>query len=101
MGTVAFGSLLIAICSFIRAMIEYVEKKVKKYDNPLSKAIFCCCKCFFWCLQKFLCFINRNAYIMCAIHGQNFCTSAKDAFQLLMRNLIRVVFVDKVHYLIE
>jgi len=96
MGTVAFGSLLIAICSFIRAMIEYVERKLKRFDNPISKAMICCCKCFFWCLQKFLCFINRNAYIMCAIHGKNFCVSAKDAFQLLMRNLIRVVFVDKV-----
>uniref|UniRef100_A0A1B6JVG8 Choline transporter-like protein n=1 Tax=Homalodisca liturata TaxID=320908 RepID=A0A1B6JVG8_9HEMI len=96
MGTVAFGSLIIAICSFIRAMIEYAEKKVKKFDNAITKAIICCCKCFFWCLEKFLCFINRNAYIMCAIHGQNFCTSAKDAFQLLMRNVIRVIFVDKV-----
>jgi len=96
MGTVAFGSLIIAICSFIRAMIEFAEKKVKKYDNPITKAIFCCCKCFFWCLEKFLCFLNRNAYIMCAIHGKNFCSSAKDAFELLMRNLLRVVFVDKV-----
>uniref|UniRef100_A0A1B6ECV3 Choline transporter-like protein n=1 Tax=Clastoptera arizonana TaxID=38151 RepID=A0A1B6ECV3_9HEMI len=96
MGTIAFGSLILAICSFIRAMIEFAEQKLKKYDNPVTKAILCCAKCFFWCLHKFLCFINRNAYIMCAIHGKNFCASAKDAFQLLMRNVIRVVFVDKV-----
>lgn len=96
MGTVAFGSLILAICSFIRAMIEFAEQKLKKYDNACTKAIFCCLKCFFWCLHKFLCFVNRNAYIMCAVHGKNFCSSAKSAFELLMRNVIRVVVVDKV-----
>lgn len=96
LGTVAFGSLIIAICSFIRAMIEFAEQKIKKYDNACTRAIFCCLRCFFWCLHKFLCFVNRNAYIMCAVHGKNFCTSAKNAFELLMRNVIRVVVVDKV-----
>lgn len=33
---------------------------------------------------------------MCAVHGKNFCASAKDAFNLLMRNVIRVVVIDKV-----
>lgn len=41
-------------------------------------------------------FLNRNAYIMCAIHGKNFCSSAKDAFNLLMRNVLRVFALDKV-----
>lgn len=96
LGTIAFASLIISICSFIRAVLEYVENKLKKYENDLVKAIFCCCKCFFWCLERFLRFINRNAYIMCAIHGKNFCTSAGDAFNLLMRNAVRVVVLDKV-----
>lgn len=33
---------------------------------------------------------------MCAIHGKNFCRSAKSAFNLLMRNIIRVFVLDKV-----
>ncbi|XP_008473251.1 CTL-like protein 2 [Diaphorina citri] len=33
---------------------------------------------------------------MCAIHGGNFCKSAKDAFSLLIRNAVRTVVVDKV-----
>uniref|UniRef100_A0AAQ6A1B7 Choline transporter-like protein n=1 Tax=Amphiprion ocellaris TaxID=80972 RepID=A0AAQ6A1B7_AMPOC len=41
-------------------------------------------------------FINRNAYIMIAIYGKNFCTSSKDAFFLLMRNVVRVAVLDKV-----
>lgn len=33
---------------------------------------------------------------MCAIHGKAFCTSARDAFNLLMRNFLRVIALDKV-----
>ncbi|KAL1505597.1 hypothetical protein ABEB36_005126 [Hypothenemus hampei] len=96
LGTLAFGSLIIAICRMIRVCLEYIDHKLKKYDNELTKAILCCLKCFFWCLEKFLKFINKNAYIMCAIHGKNFCASAKDAFTLLLRNIIRVFVLDKV-----
>jgi len=95
-GTLAFGSLIIAICRMIRVALEYIDSKLKKYENPFTKAVLCCCKCFFWCLENFIKFINRNAYIMCAIHGKNFCVSAKDAFSLLMRNVVRVVVLDKV-----
>lgn len=96
LGTLAFGSLIVTICRIIRVILEYVDRKLKKYDNEVTKCLLCCCKCFFWCLEKFLRFINKNAYIMCAIHGKPFCTSARDAFNLLMRNFLRVIALDKV-----
>ncbi|XP_068628408.1 choline transporter-like 2 isoform X2 [Battus philenor] len=96
LGTVALGALIIAIVRVIRVILEYIDHKVKKFDNPFTRCILCFCKCFFWCLENFLKFINKNAYIMCAVHGKNFCTSARDAFSLLMRNIIRVVVLDKV-----
>lgn len=96
LGTVAYGSLIIAICNFIRAILEWVETKLKKYDNSFTRAIFTCMRCFFWLLNKFLRFVNRNAYIMCAMYGKNFCTSAKQAFDLLLRNVMRLVVLDKV-----
>lgn len=98
LGTLAFGSLIVAIIRMIRVMIEYVEQKLKEYhqDNPLVKALLCCCKCCFYCLEKFMKFINRNAYIMTAVYGKNFCWSAKEAFKLLFRNIARVFVLDKV-----
>ncbi|KXJ81684.1 hypothetical protein RP20_CCG018454 [Aedes albopictus] len=96
LGTLAFGSLIIAICKIIRACLEYVDHKLRKYDNGVVKAVLCVCKCCFWCLESFLKFLNTNAYIMCAIHGKNFCSSAKDAFSLLARNILRVIALDKV-----
>lgn len=98
LGTIAFGSLIISIIKFIRYFLEYADQKLKQYsqDNPLVKALVCCCKCCFWCLEKFMKFINRNAYIMTAVYGKNFCTSARDAFFLLMRNAVRAfVLVNK------
>lgn len=96
LGTLAFGSLIIAICRIIRIILEYVDHKLKKYDNEVTRAIFCVFRCFFWLLEKFLRFLNKNSYIMCAIHGKNFCSSARDAFNLLMRNCLRVLALDKV-----
>lgn len=95
LGTLAFGSLIITICRIIRLILEYIDNKLKKYDNELTKAVMCCCRCFFWCLENFLKFMNRNAYIICAIHGKNFLSSSKDAFNLLMRNVLRVIALDK------
>ena len=37
LGTVAFGSLVIAIIRMIRTILEYVEKKLKMFNNDLTK----------------------------------------------------------------
>ncbi|XP_041091249.1 choline transporter-like protein 4 isoform X3 [Polyodon spathula] len=95
-GSLAFGSLILTIVQFIRIILEYLDHKFKAAQNPCIRFIMCCLKCCFWCLEKFIKFLNRNAYIMIAIYGKNFCTSAKNAFCLLMRNIVRVVVLDKV-----
>ena len=65
-----------------------------------------------WCLERFLKFLNYNAYIMCAVkvdkllqyfekyycnlfQSTNFCSSAQSAYNLLMRNLARVIVLDR------
>uniref|UniRef100_A0A3P8WKZ6 Choline transporter-like protein n=1 Tax=Cynoglossus semilaevis TaxID=244447 RepID=A0A3P8WKZ6_CYNSE len=95
-GTLAFGSLILSLVQIIRVLLEYLDHKLKGAHNKCTRFLLCCLKCCFWCLEKFIKFLNRNAYIMVAIHGKNFCSSAKDAFFLLMRNMIRVAVLDKV-----
>lgn len=96
LGSLAFGSLIVAIIQIIRVFLEYLDHKLKGSENPVAKFFLKCLKCCFWCLEKFIRFLNRNAYIMIAIHGKNFCVSAKKAFMLIMRNVVRVLVVDKV-----
>ncbi|KAM9323888.1 choline transporter-like protein 4 [Gastrophryne carolinensis] len=95
-GSLAFGSLILTIVQMIRILLEYLDHKLKDAHNPCTRFLLCCLKCCFWCLEKFIKFLNRNAYIMIAVYGKNFCVSAKNAFKLLMRNIIRVVVLDKV-----
>lgn len=96
LGTLAFGSLLIALCQLARAILEYIDKKTKESQTTCMQFVMKCMKCCLWCLEKFLKFLNKNAYIMTAIYGQNFCTAAKNAFSLILRNIVRVFVVDKV-----
>lgn len=95
-GSLAFGSLLLTLVQIIRMILEYIDHKTSSAQNRFAKFLLCCLKCCFWCLEKFIKFLNRNAYIMIAIYGKNFCVSAKNAFMLLMRNIVRVVVLDKV-----
>ncbi|XP_067829949.1 choline transporter-like protein 4 isoform X2 [Heptranchias perlo] len=95
-GSLAFGALILTIIQFIRIILEYLDHKLKNVQNPVTRFLMCCLKCCFWCLEKFIKFLNRNAYIMIAVYGKNFCVSAKNAFKLLMRNVVRVVVLDKI-----
>ncbi|XP_014652422.1 PREDICTED: choline transporter-like protein 2 isoform X2 [Ceratotherium simum simum] len=95
-GSLAFGSLILAIVQIIRVILEYLDQRLKAAKNKFAKFLMTCLKCCFWCLEKFIRFLNRNAYIMIAVYGTNFCTSARNAFFLLMRNIIRVAVLDKV-----
>uniref|UniRef100_A0A672KPJ5 Choline transporter-like protein n=1 Tax=Sinocyclocheilus grahami TaxID=75366 RepID=A0A672KPJ5_SINGR len=88
-GSLAFGALILSIVQFIRIILEYLDHKLKGAHNAFTRFLLCCLKCCFWCLEHFIKFMNRNAYIMVSLYGKNFCASARDAFFLLMRNVMR------------
>ncbi|NXI30331.1 CTL2 protein, partial [Sterrhoptilus dennistouni] len=92
----AFGRALRWVCLTPLALVLTLSPLPPAAENKFAKFLLSCLKCCFWCLEKFIKFLNRNAYIMIAIYGTNFCTSARNAFFLLMRNIIRVAVLDKV-----
>ena len=49
-----------------------------------------------WCIEKCMKFLNKNAYIQTAIFGYSFCTAARKAFFLILRNLKRITAVAMV-----
>ncbi|XP_041832994.1 choline transporter-like protein 2 [Melanotaenia boesemani] len=97
-GTLAFGSLIHSVVQIIRVLfvVEYLVLKLKGSQNKFAKFLLRCLKGSIWCLKKINKFLNRNAYIMVAIYGKNFCTSATDTFFLLMRNKSRISVLDQV-----
>jgi len=101
LGTVCFGSLIIAIVQMIRIiMMIYINRMKKMENNPAMKKIIavmqCVINCCMWCIEKIIGYLNKNAYIMAATHGHSFCTGALKGFMLLMRNFMRVAAINMV-----
>jgi len=89
-GTAAFGALILAILRIFRTILARVQKYAKDADNKLAEILLCSCSCCMWCLDKFLRFMNKNAFIQTAIFGTSFCQSAFEAFNLIARNIKKV-----------
>jgi len=101
LGTVCFGSLIIAIVQMIRIIMNYYINQMKKLEsNPAMKQFIavmqCVINCCMWCIEKVIGYLNKNAYIMSATHGHGFCTGAFKGFMLLMRNFLRVAAINMV-----
>jgi len=89
LGTVAFGSFIIAVIQFIRYLMKYFEKQAGAQKNRVMVLVLKVLQCCIWCFEKCVKFLNKNAYIQTALMGTNFCTSAKKAFHLILRNILR------------
>jgi len=89
-GTAAFGSLIIAIVRIFRIMLAKLQKTAKDANNKFAEALLCACACCLWCLDNFLRFINKTAFIQTAIFGTSFCRGAGQAFYLIARNAAKI-----------
>jgi len=93
LGTIAFGSFILAVVQFLKYFMKYLEKQAKAQKNQI---VACICKVLGYCLwlfEKCVKFLNKNAYIQTALHGTSFCVSAKNAFYLIVRNAVRMALL--------
>ena len=93
-GSIAFGSLIIAIVRLIMVWLEVLKKRVEststnKTESKCFKCIISCMQCCMGCVGKVMEYINKHAYIQIALKGDNFCTAAFEGFGLIIRNLGR------------
>eukprot|EP01002_Notosolenus_urceolatus_P004642 NODE_222_length_2452_cov_34.661257_g173_i0.p1 GENE.NODE_222_length_2452_cov_34.661257_g173_i0~~NODE_222_length_2452_cov_34.661257_g173_i0.p1 ORF type:complete len:734 (+),score=163.77 NODE_222_length_2452_cov_34.661257_g173_i0:162-2363(+) len=98
LGTLAFGSFIIACIQFVRFLLTRFEKKLREIQvgEKLAKMISRCADCCLACIERVVKFINHRAYIMTAIRGCGFCTSACHALRLIVSNLLRVAAVSMI-----
>ncbi|KAF4529226.1 hypothetical protein B566_EDAN017664 [Ephemera danica] len=54
------------------------------------------CSCCLFVFEKFLAYLNRNAYIEIAMRGCNFFEGGKRAFSILGSNAMRVAAINSV-----
>lgn len=102
LGSVALGSLIIAIIQAIRLVVEYIDHKFRPQieKSAVARFVMCACKCCLWCLEKVMKYINKNAYIITNIHGHNFCRAAYISFMDLLHNAGLVFVINSVGFLI-
>ncbi|DBA04865.1 TPA: hypothetical protein N0F65_006867 [Lagenidium giganteum] len=101
-GSLAFGSFIIAVVQFIRAVLLYIDHQTQgvQQSNLMVKVAMKVVQCCLWCLEKCLKFLSKNAYIMIAMKGKSFCASAKDAFKTILSNLAQVGAVSLIVFLL-
>ncbi|PSN43901.1 hypothetical protein C0J52_03676 [Blattella germanica] len=80
LGTVAMGSLVIALVQLVRTIIAAVQYQVKGHDNALSKCLFRTCQCCLYCFEKILKYLTRG----------------QQAFKHLSTNALRVAAINSV-----
>ncbi|XP_054924444.1 choline transporter-like protein 1 isoform X2 [Dermacentor andersoni] len=89
LGSVLLGSLLVAVARVLRLACRIAGRRCRK------PGAHCCC-----CLDPCggcvaaLRFLNRNAFVMLAARGHSLCRAAREAWQLLSRNALRVATVN-------
>jgi len=95
-GTLAFGSFLVAVCEFIRAIITYLAKKAKKETNGnrCVKCICCMLLCCVKCVERCMKYITNQAYIFTALFGTNLCSSVQSTMAFIGANFGRVVVLQ-------
>ncbi|XP_007890210.1 choline transporter-like protein 1 [Callorhinchus milii] len=96
MGTVAKGSFIITLVKIPRLILMYIHSKLKGKENACARCMLKSCICCLWCLEKCLNFLNQNAYTATAINSTSFCTSAREAFVILVENALRVAAINTV-----
>lgn len=119
LGSVALGSFLVAIFKVIRIIVRQIQFLVQRNcmnaNNPSSAvttsnsgpagsqlqtsfcgSFFYVWRLFIWFFDNIVMVINRDAYVEIAIHGHSFLAGAKQAFNVLASNPLRLLAIKSV-----
>jgi hypothetical protein len=99
LGTLAFGSLVLSLVRLVKGTLFYLRLEVHRESldsNCCLKFLCACANCCVICFERFIEFLDKNAYIRTALTGDNFCTAAEHSFTLIAENAGRFVTVGSV-----
>ena len=89
LGSIAFGSLLIALLQMIRAVMVYIDQKTKDIQekNRIVALAMRCVHCLLAIFQKVVEVVTRQAYILVAMKGLSFTEAGGTVFYVIANNL--------------
>ncbi|XP_045534186.1 choline transporter-like 1 isoform X1 [Papilio machaon] len=99
LGSVAKGSFLITLFKIPRLILTYLHAKLSSRAEKGSECAKCglkCGICCFYCLEKFIRYLNHNAYTIITIERCHFCKAAARAFSTIVNNALQVATINSV-----
>lgn len=82
-GSVAFGSLLVAIIQLIRQAVDMFTRYEQQSGDMLGAIFGCILQCFVGILQWALTYFNKYVYVEVALYGKSYLNAAKDTWRLI------------------
>ena len=77
LGSICFGSLLVAILETIKQILNSLAWSANRSGNCCAACLLGCVSCFVGCIENLLKFFNRFAYAYVGIYGYSFITAGK------------------------
>ncbi|KDE06164.1 hypothetical protein MVLG_03446 [Microbotryum lychnidis-dioicae p1A1 Lamole] len=81
-GSIAFGSLVVALLDLIRAGLSILRSYEEGQGNGIAALIICCVQCCMGCIAGLVEYFNRYAMIEIALYGKAYIQAAKDTWNL-------------------
>lgn len=94
LGSLFYGALISAVVQMIRNAMN--QQKRGRRSNMATLILVIMIKCVLSCILAWIEFFTKYTAIHVALSGQNFCDSAKSTFEMLKRNLVSTVVVDRI-----
>jgi len=92
MGSLALGSLILALVTLPRIILEYLDQQSKRANgnNPVVLLAFRAIRCCLWCFDQCLKWLTTYSYINIAVSGRPFCRAAHKSFIILAKYPVQV-----------
>ncbi|OQS03584.1 hypothetical protein THRCLA_04096 [Thraustotheca clavata] len=77
LGSICFGSLIVAILEAIEAVLNTLSAMASATDNCIAACLLACISCIIGCIRSWIETFNRFAYAYVGIHGYSFMTAGQ------------------------
>lgn len=94
LGSLAFGSLIIALLDLLRAVLSIVQSSEAAGGDMVGAAIACVANCLLGCVQWAVELFNKYAYINIALYGNSYIKAAKETWRLVKDRGIDAIAQD-------
>jgi hypothetical protein len=81
-GSIAFGSLIVALIQTVRFVLRSLERSMRRNDNVVAAAVICCARCLIRQVEELVRYFNKYAFIVVSLYGKSFRAAGGDVWSL-------------------